>query len=232
MAMPFEDGMAAYQREDYATAMRLWRPLADQGHAGAQSNLGVMYEKGQGVPQDFAAALGWYRKAADQGKASAQTNLGRYYDNGRGGLPKDDREAVRLYKLAADQGDAWAQAALTRLDRQQQQEEQQRQREAAARERRRRQEEQDRQKQEEEAAARDRQRRQEEQDRRRDTTFGKMSAAQAREILGLEAGATEKEIRSAYNRLMKRVHPDVGGSDFFAKQLNDARDVLLGHRAR
>ena len=59
----------------------------------------------------------------------------------------------------------------------------------------------------------------------------KMSAAQALEILGLKAGASEEEIRAAYSRLMKRVHPDVGGSDFFAKQLNDARDVLLGQRA-
>jgi curved DNA-binding protein CbpA len=54
-----------------------------------------------------------------------------------------------------------------------------------------------------------------------------MSAAQALEILGIKAGATEQEIRTAYSRLMKRVHPDVGGSHFFAKQLNTARDVLL-----
>ena len=59
-----------------------------------------------------------------------------------------------------------------------------------------------------------------------------MSAARALEILGLKAGVTEQEIRAAYNRLMKRLHPDVGGSDFFAKQLNDARDVLLRQRAR
>jgi curved DNA-binding protein CbpA len=55
-----------------------------------------------------------------------------------------------------------------------------------------------------------------------------MSAAQAHEILGLETGASEPEIRAAYIRIMKRLHPDVGGSTFFAKQLNDARDVLLG----
>ena len=59
-----------------------------------------------------------------------------------------------------------------------------------------------------------------------------MSTAQAHEVLGLKAGATEEEIRAAYNRLMKRVHPDRGGSDFFAKQLNAARDVLLGRGAR
>jgi hypothetical protein len=57
---------------------------------------------------------------------------------------------------------------------------------------------------------------------------GKMSVAQAIEILGIRSGASEKEIQAAYSRLMKRVHPDAGGSDYFAKQLNAARDVLLG----
>jgi hypothetical protein len=56
--------------------------------------------------------------------------------------------------------------------------------------------------------------------------------AQALEILGLKAGATDEEIRAAYIRLMQRVHPDKGGTDFFAKQLIDAREVLLGQRAR
>jgi len=53
-AGPLEDGRAAYDRGDYATALRLLRPLADQGNADAESDLGVMYDKGQGVPQDFA----------------------------------------------------------------------------------------------------------------------------------------------------------------------------------
>jgi nucleotide-binding universal stress UspA family protein len=55
---------------------------------------------------------------------------------------------------------------------------------------------------------------------------------QALEILGLKAGATDDEIRAAYIRLMQRMHPDKGGTDFFAKQLIDAREVLLGQRAR
>ncbi len=63
----FDEGMAAAKRGDYATALREWRPLAKQGNAKAQHNLGVMYEIGEGVPQDFAEAVKWYRKAADQG---------------------------------------------------------------------------------------------------------------------------------------------------------------------
>jgi TPR repeat protein len=221
--------------KDDREAARLFKLAADQGNASAQVHLGFFYSQGRGgLPKDDCEAARLYKQAADQGYDFGQFNLGVFHEHGRGGLPKDEREAARLYKLAADQGNARAQAALTKLDRQQQQqEEQQRQREAAARERQRRQEEQDRQKQEEqEAAARERRRRQGEQDPRRDAASGKMSSVQSLEILGLKAGATELEIRAAYSRLMKRVHPDVGGSDYFAKQVNDARGVLLGQRAR
>jgi len=57
---------------NYATALKEWRPLADQGDAHTQFNLGLMYRKGQGVTQDDAGAVRWYRKAADQGAAAAQ----------------------------------------------------------------------------------------------------------------------------------------------------------------
>ncbi len=83
-AGPFEEAWDADQRGDHATAMRLWRPLAEQGDAAAQSLLGIMYYEGQGVPQDYAEAVKWYRLAAEQGNATAQNNLGGMYDNGRG----------------------------------------------------------------------------------------------------------------------------------------------------
>ena len=51
-----DEGVAAYKRGDYATALREWRPLAKQGNAKAQFVLGVMYDKGRGVPQDYAKA--------------------------------------------------------------------------------------------------------------------------------------------------------------------------------
>ena len=57
VAGPFEDGMAAYDRADYSSAMRYWRPLADQGNPAAQSNLALMYAKGQGVSKDYVQAL-------------------------------------------------------------------------------------------------------------------------------------------------------------------------------
>ena len=78
-AGPFEDGMAAVERGDYATALRLWRPLAEQGYARVQFNLGFMYAEGEGVPQDDAEAAKWYRLSAEQGHAGAQFNLGFMY---------------------------------------------------------------------------------------------------------------------------------------------------------
>jgi len=85
--------------------------LADQGDAGAQFNLGVMYANGRGVAKDDAEAVKWFRLTAEQGNARAQFNLGVMYDNGRG-VAKDAAEAVKWYRLAADQGDAGAQFSL------------------------------------------------------------------------------------------------------------------------
>ncbi len=108
----YETGVEAYQRGDYATALTEFRPLAQQGDARAQYNLGVIYSKGQGVPQDYAEALHWYRQAAEQGDASGQFGLGGMYLDGRG-VPRDYAEAVRWYRQAAEQGDARAQINLS-----------------------------------------------------------------------------------------------------------------------
>jgi TPR repeat protein len=75
-AGPLEDAIAANDRGDYATALRLLGPLADQGNARAQFNLGLMYDEGRGVAQNKAEALKWYGLAANQGHAIAQYNLG------------------------------------------------------------------------------------------------------------------------------------------------------------
>ncbi len=107
----FDEGWGAYNRGDYATALREWRPLAEQGDAKAQYNLGFMYRKGQGMPQDYAKSLQWYRKAAEQGYAKAQYNLGHMYDKGLG-VPQDDAEAVKWYRKAAAQGHAGGQNNL------------------------------------------------------------------------------------------------------------------------
>lgn len=83
-AGPFEDAGAAYDRADYATALRLYRAMADQGNGNPQFSLGAMYEKGRDVAQNDVEAARWYRLAANQGHAQAQFNLGTMYENGRG----------------------------------------------------------------------------------------------------------------------------------------------------
>ena len=68
-AGPFEDGSAAYERGDYATALMVYRPLADKGDAKAQYNLGIMYDTGQGVSQDYVQAHKWYNLSASRASA-------------------------------------------------------------------------------------------------------------------------------------------------------------------
>ncbi|MGZ9146697.1 MAG: tetratricopeptide repeat protein, partial [Nitrospira sp.] len=93
----FQAGMTAYDGEDYATAMREWQPLAEQGDALAQYHVGLLYHKGRGVPQDDAQARKWYANAAAQGQAKAQFSLGTLYFNGEGG-PKDYQQALRWFR--------------------------------------------------------------------------------------------------------------------------------------
>jgi len=107
----FQAGMDAKNRGDFAKALREWRPLAEQGEAGAQVGLGWLYTNGQGVPQDYAQARYWYEKAATQGNQQAQVNLGTFYNLGHG-VPQDYLKALGWFRLAADQGNALAQVKL------------------------------------------------------------------------------------------------------------------------
>jgi TPR repeat protein len=102
-AGPFEDAVVAYRVGDYANALRLLRPLADQDLADAQNLLGSMYAVGAGVSQDHTEAAKWYLKAAEQGQARAQYSLGVAYINGEG-VPKDFVLAHMWLNLSAAQG--------------------------------------------------------------------------------------------------------------------------------
>ena len=75
LAQDYQKGFAAYKAADYAAALKEWRPLAEQGDADAQYNLGWMYTNGDGVLQDYAEALKWYRLAAEQGVQRLNTIL-------------------------------------------------------------------------------------------------------------------------------------------------------------
>ena len=106
--------------KDFTLSAKWYRKAADQGHAMAQYNLGVMYSKGQGVEKDEVEAMKWYRKAADQGLADAQYNLGcmyhNGYDNGQG-MVQDQAEATSWFHKAADQGHAKGQALLSEANK-------------------------------------------------------------------------------------------------------------------
>ena len=96
-------GFIAAERGDFETALREWRPLAEQGDVIAQYNLGILFARGDGVPQDYVEATEWFRLAAEQGHKEAQYELGIYYELGQVG-PQDYPEAARWYRLAAEQG--------------------------------------------------------------------------------------------------------------------------------
>ncbi len=99
----WDEGVAAYYRGDYATALREFRVLAVQGHANAQNSLALMYGNGRGVPQDYAEAAKWFRKAAEQGSPPAQAGLGIMYNDGLG-VPQDYVQAYMWLNLAAARG--------------------------------------------------------------------------------------------------------------------------------
>ena len=85
--------------------------LAEGGDKIAQSNLGVMYKNGTGVPQDYKLAVKWYTMSAEQGNAMAQCNLGINYAKGEG-VAQDDNLAAKWYRMSAEQGNNEAQYNL------------------------------------------------------------------------------------------------------------------------
>jgi hypothetical protein len=90
----------AYDRSDYATALKVWLPLAKEGDAAAQTYVGEIYQKGLGVPPDYALAAEWYRRAADRRSERAQINLGYLYEKGLG-VERDPVMALHWYRQAS-----------------------------------------------------------------------------------------------------------------------------------
>ncbi len=103
LAANWEQGKRAYEKGDYAAALRELRPLAENGNAKAQALLGLMYNLGRGLPQDMGQALHLYRAAAEQGDAEAEFHLGTMCLNGSG-VARDTVQGLKWLKMAADQG--------------------------------------------------------------------------------------------------------------------------------
>jgi uncharacterized protein len=99
----FAAGLRAYEKHDFAGAIKEWRPLADEGNSAAQFNLGLLYYEGEGVPQNYGEAAKWFERAAEQGYASAQYNLGAMYGVGHG-VKRDYSKAYLWLSLCAAAG--------------------------------------------------------------------------------------------------------------------------------
>ena len=90
----------AFDRANFATALKIWLPLAQNGDAEAQTYVGEIYEKGLGVPPDHFAAAQWYQRAAEQNHSRARINLGYLYEKGLG-VEKDLTKAINYYRQAS-----------------------------------------------------------------------------------------------------------------------------------
>ena len=116
LAQDFDEGVKAVQKGDFATAVKIWTPLAEKGSREAQFNLAVMYDDGMGVPEDNAKAAKWYRKAAENGFPQAQLLLGIMYVEGEG-VSEDTEEALNWLLKAAKHKDGIGADAQARIGR-------------------------------------------------------------------------------------------------------------------
>jgi len=113
-AQTLRQGIAAFNRQDYVLAARIFTPNAERGASSAQAYLGFMYETGRGVPQNYTEAAIWYRRAAEQGDSLAQYQLGVLYDRGQG-VPQDIVEASKWLNLGTAGAPRYAREARSRI---------------------------------------------------------------------------------------------------------------------
>lgn len=104
----FDEGVSAFENEDYGTALTEFLPLAQAGKVEAMTFLARTYDEGL---EAVDKALPWYQKAAAKGDPEAQTRLGQLYDDGEG-VEQDTEQAIAWYEKAAAQGDDEAQYLL------------------------------------------------------------------------------------------------------------------------
>jgi TPR repeat protein len=108
-----DEGTRAYQAGDMTRAFQHFSKAAENGHSGAQLQMGWFYENGAGVSQSYRQAAEWYRKAADQGNVTAMKNLGQLYENGQG-VPEDWVLAAQWYRRGAEKNGVEAESAMGR----------------------------------------------------------------------------------------------------------------------
>jgi TPR repeat protein len=102
-AANYQEGIDAYSKGEYSTALKKLQPVAERGNPQAQFYLGLMYSKGDGVKQDHNTANDWWNKAAEQKHTGAQENLGLTYAKGSG-VARDWVQADKWFSIAAALG--------------------------------------------------------------------------------------------------------------------------------
>ena len=95
----FNDGLIAFENQDFRLAAKEWKPLAKKGDAKSQTNLGILYFNGKGVLKDYKKAVNLLERAANQGEAEAQFILGKIYIEGDG-VPKSLKTAKIWVEMA------------------------------------------------------------------------------------------------------------------------------------
>jgi len=114
-AEDLEDAVEAMRVGDFAEAYCIMRPLAEDGDADAQYNIGWMYLNGYGLRINDSLALEWWQKAAAQGHSDASFSIGMLYSLGEGEVPKNSDKAIDYYLIAADAGHEDAVAILKNM---------------------------------------------------------------------------------------------------------------------
>lgn len=97
----FQQGLQFQQKGQFPQAVNAYQPSCEGGNDGSCSNLGYLYEHGQGVTQDYKRAAQFYQKACDDGAAFGCSNLANLYTNGQG-VAQEYERAAQLYKKACD----------------------------------------------------------------------------------------------------------------------------------
>jgi uncharacterized protein len=111
----WKDATAAFARKEYAAALKLFKPLAEKGHALAQYNIALMHKMGLGVPKSEKEARKWARLTAKQGHAEAQQLMGSLYYKQSGQESPDVLRAYIWYEASAAQRNSEAQKDLASL---------------------------------------------------------------------------------------------------------------------
>jgi TPR repeat protein len=99
----FRHGLSAFNTGDYATALKVWRPLAERDEPRSQAGIGFMYHRGMGVRADDREAAVWLRRAAERGQAEGQLMLGILFYYGSG-VPQSYVRAYAWCELAETNG--------------------------------------------------------------------------------------------------------------------------------